>query len=67
MHQYVWTRFLLVAQEADTVDVGAVCGAVETLVDLLNAYVIEDMMSADAFRELWNGQLVSIKKLRSEQ
>lgn len=56
MHQDIRAWFLLVSQEADAVDVTTICCAIETFLNLFDAYIIENMMSADAFRKLCIGQ-----------
>lgn len=56
MHQDVWAWFLLVSQETDAVNVTAICCIIETFIDLFDAYIIENVMSTDAFRKLCIGQ-----------
>lgn len=52
MHQDIRTRFRLIAQEADTLDVATVRCAVETFLYFLDAYVVKDVMRPDTVCKL---------------
>lgn len=56
MHQDIWAWFLLISQKADAVNITAICCAIEASLNLFNAYIIENMMSTDAFCELCMGR-----------
>lgn len=51
-HQHIGSRFRHVSQEANAMDVATIRGTVKASPDLLRAYVVENVMSADALREL---------------